>query len=82
VLRVTGFGWTTTEWVPDQLHTAAFSVESVADTTLTIIGNPHPATCKGDAGGPAFREISGGLELLSLEPVTLTGPRMPWRSQP
>jgi V8-like Glu-specific endopeptidase len=68
VLEVAGFGRTTTEWVPDQLHTATFSVESVADATLNIIGKTPRAvaTCKGDAGGPAFRESNSGIELLAI----------------
>jgi Trypsin/FG-GAP-like repeat/FG-GAP repeat len=68
VLEVAGFGRTTTEWVPDQLHTATFSVQSVADTTLSIAGETPPgaATCRGDAGGPAFRETSGSFELLAI----------------
>jgi hypothetical protein len=68
VLRVAGFGRTTTEWVPDQLHTAVFSVKSVTDATLNIVGKtpPRAATCKGDAGGPAFRETGGSFELLAI----------------
>jgi secreted trypsin-like serine protease len=68
VLEVAGFGRTTTEWVPDQLHTATLSVESVGEATLNLIGNTPPgaATCKGDAGGPAFRESNGGFELLAI----------------
>jgi Trypsin/FG-GAP-like repeat/FG-GAP repeat len=68
VLWVAGFGRTTTEWVPDRLHTATISVVSVADTTLTVAGHTQPGAvlCRGDAGGPAFRETGGALELLAI----------------
>ncbi|MGV9258719.1 S1 family peptidase, partial [Streptomyces sp. NPDC003703] len=33
-----GFGRTATEWVPDQLHTGDFRVDSVAGTTVALTG--------------------------------------------
>ena len=66
-LLVAGFGRTMTEWVPGQLHVADFSVNSVGEATLDIVGKaPGAATCKGDSGGPAFRETSDGIELLAV----------------
>ncbi|MGV9214527.1 S1 family peptidase [Micromonospora sp. RB23] len=71
VLRVAGYGRTATEWVPDRLHTAQFTVGWWADqtaTTFDVTGrDPVNATiCKGDAGGPAFRERAGTLELVAI----------------
>ncbi|MEU4771367.1 trypsin-like serine protease [Micromonospora sp. NPDC023644] len=66
-LRVTGYGRTSTEWVPDRLHTGTFTVGTVGSTTVTVTGTTPAATiCKGDAGGPAFRETTGGAELVAL----------------
>ncbi|MFE4263777.1 trypsin-like serine protease, partial [Streptomyces sp. NPDC056883] len=47
-----GFGRTRTEWVPDKLHTGAFTLSSSDGTTLTITGKGTDAICKGDTGGP------------------------------
>ncbi|MEU6074579.1 trypsin-like serine protease [Micromonospora sp. NPDC047074] len=66
-VRVTGYGRTSTEWVPDRLHTGTFTVGSVSPTTVTVTGTTAAATiCKGDAGGPAFRETTGGAELVAI----------------
>jgi hypothetical protein len=68
VLRIAGFGRTSTEWVPDRLHTATVSVRSSTATTLAVSGR-EPATattCKGDSGGPAFRETGGAPQLVAL----------------
>ncbi len=75
VLRVAGYGRTTTEWVPDLLHSAQFSVESVAPTTLNITGHtPADASiCKGDSGGPAVREVGGAFELVAINHASWQG---------
>ncbi|MEV1331355.1 S1 family peptidase [Micromonospora costi] len=66
-LRVTGYGRTATEWVPDRLHTATFTVGAVGATTIDVTGTSAAATiCKGDAGGPAFREAGAGVELVAI----------------
>ncbi|MEU1076072.1 MULTISPECIES: trypsin-like serine protease [unclassified Streptomyces] len=51
-LQALGFGRTKSEWVPDKLHTGAFTLDSAASTTLAITGKGAAAICKGDAGGP------------------------------
>lgn len=51
-LTAAGFGRTKTEWVPDKLHTGAFTVNATDATTLTITGKGTDAICKGDTGGP------------------------------
>ncbi|WP_267245542.1 FG-GAP-like repeat-containing protein [Streptomyces sp. PR69] len=66
-LKVTGYGRTKSEWVPNRLHTAAFTVGSTAGTTLSISGvTDADAICKGDTGGPAFREKDGRIELVAV----------------
>ncbi|MGW9434274.1 S1 family peptidase, partial [Streptomyces decoyicus] len=57
-LKVIGFGRTKTEWVPNKLHTASFTVDTVQDTAIGITGK-DAAVCKGDTGGPALRESGG-----------------------
>ncbi|WFE98737.1 FG-GAP-like repeat-containing protein [Micromonospora sp. WMMD964] len=66
-LRVTGYGRTATEWTPDRLHTATFTVDAVGAATVDVAGTSAAATvCKGDAGGPAFRETGTGPELVAI----------------
>jgi hypothetical protein len=68
VLKAAGYGRTETEWATEQLQLATFEVSSVAATTIGVVGrNPAAATtCKGDAGGPAFREKSAIVEVVAL----------------
>ncbi|HKN50987.1 MAG TPA: trypsin-like serine protease, partial [Amycolatopsis sp.] len=63
-LRVAGYGRTNNEWVPDWLHTATMSVASSTPTTFALTGDVD--TCKGDSGGPAFRETNGRAELVGI----------------
>ncbi|NYT94543.1 FG-GAP-like repeat-containing protein [Salinispora sp. H7-4] len=73
-LRVTGYGRTATEWVPDRLHSATFTVSEVAATTIGVIGTSAAATiCKGDGGGPAFRETESGVELVAINNTSWQG---------
>ncbi|MFD7583149.1 trypsin-like serine protease [Kitasatospora sp. NPDC059817] len=67
-LRVTGYGRTKTEWVPDQLHSAAFTVGAVDPTGLAITAKSpaDAAVCKGDTGGPALRPAGDHYELAAL----------------
>ncbi|GAA2859831.1 trypsin-like serine protease [Nonomuraea rubra] len=68
VLQVAGFGRTATEWLPERLHTAPFSVRTVSSGAIEISGDPSaPASiCKGDAGGPTVRDLATGPELVAL----------------
>ncbi|MEU7799048.1 trypsin-like serine protease [Micromonospora arborensis] len=68
VLHVGGYGRTATEWLPDRAHVAAFEVTSVGASTLGIQGQApgQSSPCKGDAGGPALREVAGRVELVAL----------------
>ncbi|MBP2179555.1 tachylectin-related carbohydrate-binding protein [Amycolatopsis magusensis] len=52
-LRIAGFGRTATDWVPLKQHIADTAVSSVSGTTFTVSGASD--TCRGDAGGPAYR---------------------------
>ncbi|MFJ6380817.1 RICIN domain-containing protein [Kitasatospora sp. NPDC092039] len=67
-LRVTGFGRTKAEWVPDKLHSAAFTVGTVQPTGLGIAAKApaDAAVCKGDTGGPALRKVGDRYELAAV----------------
>ncbi|MDT0450862.1 FG-GAP-like repeat-containing protein [Streptomyces hesseae] len=66
-LLIAGYGRTKTEWVPDRLHSATFSVASVKDSTLRLTGkSPDAVMCQGDTGGPAFRQVNGRYELATV----------------
>ncbi|MFF8382223.1 trypsin-like serine protease [Streptomyces kanasensis] len=52
-LTAAGHGRTKTLWVPDKVHTAAFTTTSASATALAIEGGQTgDAICQGDAGGP------------------------------
>ncbi|WP_327684384.1 trypsin-like serine protease [Streptomyces sp. NBC_00467] len=61
-----GFGRTRTEWVPDKLHTATFTVASTTGTTVDLNGSDTATVCKGDAGGPTLRSANGTTELVAI----------------
>ncbi|MEC3980195.1 tachylectin-related carbohydrate-binding protein [Amycolatopsis sp. H20-H5] len=61
-----GFGRAATEWVPDLLHTAAFTVTATTATGLSLTGANGNDACKGDSGGPVVREQNGIPELLAI----------------
>ncbi|MEV0924518.1 FG-GAP-like repeat-containing protein [Streptomyces spongiicola] len=66
-VTVAGYGRTKTEWVPDKLHTAGFTVGAVTDTGLDIVGKTAgDAICKGDTGGPLLRDNNGKPELVAV----------------
>ncbi|MFF2953371.1 trypsin-like serine protease [Kitasatospora sp. NPDC057965] len=67
-LRVTGFGRTATEWVPDKLHSALFTVGAVdpAGLAITPKAPADAAVCKGDTGGPALRQLGDRYELAAV----------------
>ncbi|MFC5718576.1 trypsin-like serine protease [Streptomyces gamaensis] len=66
-LRVTGYGRTKDEWVPDRLHQAAFTIGGVKESVLALSGKDADATiCEGDAGAPAFREVGGRVEIVGV----------------
>ena len=67
-LRITGYGRTATEWAPDRLQSALFTVTDVKETSIGVLGagSETPAVCKGDTGGPIFREGPDGAELVAV----------------
>ncbi|WUI01000.1 ricin-type beta-trefoil lectin domain protein [Spirillospora sp. NBC_00431] len=66
-LRVTGYGRTTTQWAPDTAHTTTVTAGAATGTTLAVTPDGDgTGICKGDAGGPAFRERDGAAELVAV----------------
>ncbi|MFC3738232.1 trypsin-like serine protease [Paractinoplanes deccanensis] len=63
-LVLAGYGRTADEWVPTVLKAGTATVSAVADGTITVTG--PTSVCKGDAGGPAFRQAGGAVELVAL----------------
>ncbi|MFK8910634.1 trypsin-like serine protease, partial [Streptomyces sp. YS-3] len=61
-----GFGRTKTEWVPDKLHSGAFTVASADAGTVALNASGDAVICQGDAGGPALRVKDGGVELAAV----------------
>ncbi|MCB8908255.1 MULTISPECIES: trypsin-like serine protease [unclassified Streptomyces] len=65
-LKSAGFGQTTADWVPYNLHTGNFTVDAANGPTLDITGQSGAAVCDGDAGGPLLREKDGKTELVGV----------------
>ncbi|MFF2750532.1 trypsin-like serine protease, partial [Kitasatospora sp. NPDC058048] len=65
-LRVPGYGRTKTEWVPDKLHSGAFTLDTVNPTAIGTTGTAGAALCKGDTGAPVIRETAAGAELVAV----------------
>jgi hypothetical protein len=67
-LTIAGFGRTATEWVPDRLKYGRVSVDTVTGAAFDVVpgGSGTAGVCKGDAGGPAFRESGGTFELVAV----------------
>ncbi|POX49754.1 esterase, partial [Streptomyces sp. Ru71] len=67
-LVAAGYGRTKDEWVPDRLHTGAFTAQTVKDGSLGLepAAASDAALCKGDTGGPTLRESSSGPELAAV----------------
>ncbi|MEV6907718.1 trypsin-like serine protease [Amycolatopsis sp. NPDC051071] len=65
-LRLAGYGRTGTEWVPNKLHSALFTVGTPTADSLPLTGDNGADACKGDAGGPVFRETAGKFELAGV----------------
>jgi hypothetical protein len=65
-LKAAGFGRTSTEWVPDYLHTGDFTVDYADGVALGLNGVGKSVLCKGDTGGPTFRVKDGVPELVGV----------------
>ncbi|MEV6241665.1 trypsin-like serine protease [Lentzea sp. NPDC051838] len=65
VLKISGWGRTRQTFANDRLHVASFSVDSANGQTVAVTGQ-SVGLCKGDAGGPAIREVNGVAELVAV----------------
>ncbi|MFF4221667.1 S1 family peptidase [Streptomyces abikoensis] len=73
-LWAAGYGRTRSEWVPDNLHYAKFTAGAVKDTSISLTGKAEDVVlCKGDTGGPAFREVGGRYELVGVNSTSWQG---------
>lgn len=73
-LTVTGYGRTADAIVPDTVRAATYTVAAVGGTSLDITAAASGATiCKGDAGGPALRATSNGVEVVALHHTAYQG---------
>ncbi|WP_311616006.1 S1 family peptidase [Streptomyces hesseae] len=73
-VRVAGYGRTKDEWVPDRLHSAAFTIGPVKATRIGLAGkSTDAAVCQGDDGGPAFRDVGGRYELVGVNSMSWQG---------
>ncbi|MFE2839887.1 trypsin-like serine protease [Streptomyces mirabilis] len=73
-VQAAGFGRTHTEWVPDQVHVAAFTVQNTAATTLDLAGKSDgAAVCKGDTGGPILTTTGGRTVIAGVSSLSWQG---------
>ncbi|MDX2542396.1 trypsin-like serine protease [Streptomyces sp. WI04-05B] len=72
-LTLAGFGRSTTEWAPLNLHTGAFSVDASTATNATVTGKNGAAACMGDTGGPLVRTVDGTAQLAALSSRSYQG---------
>ncbi|MFF0435522.1 trypsin-like serine protease [Streptomyces sp. NPDC004327] len=61
-----GFGQTKTTWVPDTLHTGAFTATGDSSANIALTSNGDAVICKGDAGGPIVRTNGQIQELVAV----------------
>ncbi|MEV8312471.1 FG-GAP-like repeat-containing protein [Streptomyces flavidovirens] len=71
-LRGAGYGRTKTEWIPNRMHSGAFTVDAAGESTIAMTGTTG-SICKGDAGGPALRETEGRVELAAVHSTSWEG---------
>lgn len=72
-LIAAGYGRTADTWVPNQLHTGEFSVGTVGAAGFPVAPTGDVSICKGDAGGPLLRPVSGGYQLAGLHATSGLG---------
>ncbi|WP_316778196.1 S1 family peptidase [Streptomyces sasae] len=73
-VQAAGYGRTHDEWVPDQVHAAAFTVQNVGATTVDLAAKSDGAAlCKGDTGGPAVSAAGGHTSVLSVNSLSWQG---------
>ncbi|MFI1168695.1 trypsin-like serine protease [Streptomyces sp. NPDC020801] len=73
-VQAAGFGRTHEEWVPDQVHAAAFSVQNVGATSIDLAGKSDGAAiCKGDTGGPVLATAGGRTAVAGVSSLSWQG---------
>ncbi|MFD7164732.1 trypsin-like serine protease [Streptomyces violascens] len=72
-LQAAGFGRTKTEWVPNKMHSAPFTVAAVDASSVRLNGSDNAVICQGDAGGPAVRDNKGTPELVAVHSLSWQG---------
>lgn len=74
-LKAAGYGRTKTQWVPDKLHSSAFTVDGApAAGSVGLVGaGTASAICAGDTGGPVIRETNGQAELVAVSSLSWQG---------
>jgi hypothetical protein len=66
-VQAAGYGRTHGEWVPDQVHAATFTVQSVGATTVDLAAKSDGAAiCKGDTGGPTLSMAGGHTQIIGV----------------
>ncbi|WP_203779860.1 S1 family peptidase, partial [Actinoplanes philippinensis] len=67
VWRIAGYGRTRSEWIPTHQHAGDVTVESAASAPSVRLTNTRDVTvCRGDSGGPVFREANGRQLLMGV----------------
>ncbi|NGO68771.1 trypsin-like serine protease [Streptomyces boncukensis] len=72
-LTATGYGRTKEDWSPLSLHSGTFTTGTPEANDLPVSGKDGVALCKGDTGGPLFRETSGGAKLAGISSRSYQG---------
>ncbi|MFI8242549.1 trypsin-like serine protease [Streptomyces sp. NPDC085866] len=73
-IQAVGYGRTHDAWVPDQAHTAAFTVQGTDATTLSLTAKTDDAAiCKGDTGGPALATAGGRTGVVGINSLSWQG---------
>ncbi|MER8047705.1 FG-GAP-like repeat-containing protein [Streptomyces sp. NPDC094032] len=65
-VQAAGFGRTRTTWVPDTLHTGAFTADGDTTANVSLTASGDALVCQGDAGGPVLRTTGQTTELVAV----------------
>ena len=63
-----GYGRTGTDWAPLSAQIGQVKVNSVTATAVNLGGDA--SVCKGDAGGPVYREVGDKIEIVGVHGVS------------
>jgi hypothetical protein len=66
-LTTAGYGRTATDWAPVGAQIGQVKVNSVTATAVNVGGS---SVCKGDAGGPLYREVGDRFEIVGVHGVS------------